>query len=405
MLNIPCICNKLPSDKNIVVGLSGGVDSVVLLHLLYHCLGKTNRLQAIHVNHNLQPESESWANYCEQTCRELDIPLTVVSVALDPVGNVEEKARLARYSAFRDNVPLNSCLCLAHHQNDQVETVIYRLVRGSGPKGLAGIRQFSNIDDLTIIRPLLDIPKKTILALADELNLAFCTDNSNDDISFDRNYIRHVVLPSIEKRWPAACRTITRFANHANNIESVLTESCKLLLPQFKQGNTLSIAGLFTVSKELRFELIRQFIDELGYRAPTLDKLERIEAELMLATKDKNPSIEHDGGILRRYRDSLYLLDNSEPVVELTPQEWNLDKSLITLADGRKLSYVGSLTLKAQSVQVSFANGGDKLKKICQQHGIPPWERHRIPLIRHANKLCAIVGYWCRVGYEGFSSC
>lgn len=398
-MKFPCIYHQLPTNKKIVVGFSGGLDSSLLLMMLYQSLKnkhEQHRLRAIHVNHNLHPQSHQWAEHCQAVGRFLNIPVSVEEVTLKGLGNIESQAREARLGVFKRLLKAEEdCLCLAHHQADQAETILYRLLRGSGLKGLSGIQGKIKLGNLHIVRPLLLFPKSSINQWAESLPFDYIEDPSNQSLDFDRNYIRHQVMPVLKKRWPMVENSLIKTANYCAEIDSVLDESIRLQFERFcgKVKETLSVKALLSVSKSYRQYLIRFWLSR--QQLPTISQKMHAELEqsVLAAKTDASPILRVGHYEFRRYRDDLYILPVMDKVVNLDTYTWQPQLPL-QLKDGRRLCWKNEKTRPNQSFTVRFRQKGDKLKAIFQKFGIPPWMRASVPLIYDQETLKAIPGYW-----------
>ena len=197
--------------KKICVSLSGGVDSIVLLYALNQCLGKGCSIRAIHINHNLVKDSQSWADFCKKTCDQIQIQIDIHSVKVNTTEGfgIEAAARKARYQRLRRSIQEGEWLMTAHHQDDQLETILLRMARGTGVEGLQGIQKQFNFGKGNILRPLLDVSKSEILGYAKEKQLDWVVDTSNQETYFDRNFLRMKVIPTLKERWPSFSSSVS----------------------------------------------------------------------------------------------------------------------------------------------------------------------------------------------------
>jgi len=198
-------------NLEILLGLSGGLDSCVLLHLLAQMQTQLHfKLKAIHIHHGLSSSADDWLNFCKEKCNILDIEIYDIKVKINEKSSlgIEGEARRLRYEAIKKKQ--KGIVALGHHQNDQAETLLLQLLRGSGLKGLAGMPEFD--EKRNFWRPMLNIKKELIEKYASENNIEYIEDESNEDINFDRNFIRKKVLPLMESRYPASIETISRSA-------------------------------------------------------------------------------------------------------------------------------------------------------------------------------------------------
>ncbi len=344
----------IDQQSQIWVAYSGGVDSHVLLDLAR--LSFPN-VHVVHINHGLSDLDDQWQQHCEMVCEQLNIPLQSIRVdaIAKPGQSQENSSRIARRNAWRNMLQENDVLLLAHHADDQAETILYRLLRGAGPKGLAGIKVKTKLGAATLLRPLLPIAKTEILKYAQQNNLKWLQDQTNDDNSFDRNYIRNAVLPVIVSRWPAAVSNVNRAAELCGRAFGLVSQQSELKLQNIVLvDNTLDLLKLSQESQYWQHEILRLWLLRVDI-APSLQQLEIICSQVIGARIDAQPEYVIANRILKRSNNKLYLLSN-------------------------------------ESIQPS--SHGRKAKKIFQQYGIPPWERAKYPLVFADDKLVAIVGLW-----------
>lgn len=401
--------------NNIFIGYSGGVDSHVLLHLLANIPELKHKLCAVYVHHGLQAAADNWAIHCQQVAEDFGVHFEQIKVNAQalPGQSPEEAARNARYQAFKKLLSKNDLLIFAQHRDDQLETVLLQLFRGAGLKGLSGMPNATNFSEGILIRPLLAFDQKTIKDYALQHKLHWIDDASNLDTQFDRNYLRHKVIPLLERRWPSLDKTVARAADHCANAQTLLSSNAKqqmdLIYDVDKQ--CLSIIGLQKYEPLPQQLIIREWLDYLGARMPNQKVMNAIQKDILQARTDANPLIQHDGYSIQRYRDGLYLVESKD-----TP---NLQQIIawIDKSQHLKLPDNGLLKIKAaqqgiakavwqqNSVEIRYRQGGEKmtlpnrsgshsLKKLYQEVGIAPWQRETVPLIYINNELAAVTGYW-----------
>jgi len=191
-------------EKSFLIAYSGGIDSTVLLYQMFKIRQKNSKIKirAIHINHNIHPSSKEWEKHCTKICQKYQIPITSIQINIHCKKNLEETLRIQRYNIFYKNLFFNEILLTAHHLNDQCETFFLFLKRGSGPTGLSGMLSKNLLGDKKIIRPFLEKTKKELQKIAYENNLKWIEDSSNYNINYDRNFIRHKLMPILEKKWP-----------------------------------------------------------------------------------------------------------------------------------------------------------------------------------------------------------
>jgi len=403
------------TKKQIWVAYSGGIDSHVLLHLLATSeQAKLRPIQAIHIDHGLNPESVKWAQHCALVSAELAVELTIakVNVAdIDKLG-LEAAARAARYNAFEQHLSENDLLLTAQHQQDQAETLLLQLFRGAGPKGLASMASQFQLGEATVLRPLISVKQSDILAYAEQHKLEWIEDPSNIETRWNRNYIRHNVLPEIEKRWPSAAKTISRSAENCAEANELLTElaqhDLKVVLED-DLSDYLSIPKLLALSPARARNLIRHFIELKELSLPSSAVLQGIIDEVCLAKQDSVPMLSYADVEIRRFQEKLYFMS---PLAEHDVHQ------IIKCTNTDDLKINDHLTLSWQQTEgqglkeelitagltIRFRQGGEQiqldnqvhhktLKHLFQEWQVPPWQRDRIPLIFSDDNLVAVVGF------------
>ncbi len=405
---------RLPDVSHWLVALSGGLDSTFLLH----CLALKARqcsagLSAIHINHGLQPRADQWAHWCEQQCRALGVPLIQEELRLDGTApDLEARARQRRYQVFAQHLPAGGVLFMAHHADDQAETVLLRLMRGSGVRGLSGMPSTRILGSGILHRPLLPLRRERIEFLARTWGLDWCEDESNLDTRFDRNYLRHEIVPRLEARWPAAVARINRSAEHAGNADRLLDELVQQDEQFCRRGSGLSVKELATLPEARRHALVRHRLRALGSPLPGERQLATGLDALLTASSDRQPELRWQGAhgtlTLRRFRDRLWLVPALEEAQQGSmawspdqPLDWfgGVLESTPVTGQGLKCPEQGGFTVALRRGGERFRPGcgrpGRSLKKWLQEQRIPPWERDHMPLIHHGNELVAIADLWC----------
>src|SRR6185312_971686 len=277
-------------DTRLCVALSGGIDSTALLAALAEARpagrrGGTRdvRLRALHVNHGLHPNATRWSAHCRKLARRLGVPLSVipVSVPRERGASLEEAARAARYRCFAQQLQRGEALLTAHTQDDQLETVLLQLLRGSGLPGLAAMPPVAPLGPGTLVRPLLARSRVELEAWAREHDLAWIEDDTNLDERFDRNYLRRRVLPAVRARWPGAGAAVARSARHAAEAQRLLTVLAQADLERARDGAALSVKALRSLPPDRRRNLLRWWIAASGRPAPDTRRLEEIAGPLI----------------------------------------------------------------------------------------------------------------------------
>jgi len=395
------------------VAYSGGLDSTVLLHLLAGIAGDAGaRLVALHADHGLSPRSPQWREACQRQCREWGIEYRATRLALDPARGAgpEARARDARYRWFREVSGGAGCLFTAHHRGDQAETVIERLSRGAGPRGLRGIRPSTRLYGMKVMRPLLDIPRASIRAYAEQSGLRWVTDESNTDTRFTRNYIRLQVLPALAQRWPAIETALARTASAMADAQCLLDEMAAADLEALDERTIrgepcLDVAALRALSAERRRNVLRNWIRGQAGVGLSFRRLHRLSRAVAEHPGDPGglrwPPLE-----FRFHRGRLYSLRPWPPCPGPTPWQPREDLRLANGVTLRARAAVGRGLQAARArdgVRVVFRRGGEKcrlpgrarrhtLKQVFQDAGVPPWQRGRIPLLDIDGEIAAIAG-------------
>jgi len=401
------------------VAFSGGCDSHVLLHAL-HTLITTKRISnfkiaGLHVNHGLQDSAENWSEHCQQVCSDLAIEfkLLKVNAVANPGQSPEAAAREARYCAISNFMATNDALLLAHHQDDQAETLLLQLVRGAGPRGLSAMPRVKHIATNPVIRPLLNVSQECILAYAQQHRLSWIDDPSNNDIRFDRNRIRHDVLPIIKQRWPSISKTLARVSRHQAEAAECLLELAESdfeLVAESTVNSAVSINKLLQLSRVRQKNILRYWIEQLnGFDAINSAHLTRILNEVIPAADHSQPKVAWKNTQVCRYRGVLYVLAIEKPEITNISRDWLISddieltqcrlKSKAIIGHGIKQSIITDGLLN-----IRFRQGGERcqpqgrgshhsLKKLFQEWSVPPWKRSQVPLIYIGDELVQIVGY------------
>ncbi len=396
--------------KRLWVGLSGGLDSTVLLHALAQ-LNLPQPLHACHIHHGLSDYADEWQRHCQLLCEELQVPLITRQVDVDLDGSgLEDAARKARYAVFEDILDAGDVLLLAHHLDDQAETLLLRLMRGAGPKGLGAMDAQRSIGAAQLLRPLLSRPRAELEAYAQHHQLSWIDDDSNSDESLDRNYLRHQVMPLLEARWPGFSQ---RWSQSARLCRSQDQLSEALALDDLKQldghrdraGVSLSLVGLKELSLARRQLLLRVWCDQLGVAIPSLAQLQQVEQQLIDHRQDSEAEVQLGNVSLRCFRQRLHLYQTPSPIEPLSV-DWDLTQPL-ALADGATLSAtaVGAGLSPDHAYHVRWRQGGERckpqerkhsqtLKKLLQEYDVAPWLRDRVPLVCVGDEIAAVGDLW-----------
>lgn len=394
-----------------VIAYSGGLDSHALLHACAalraeHAL----HLRAIHIDHGLQSVSAHWAEHCRRVCDDLAIPFTCVSLQLQiPAGaSLEAVAREARYAVFREHLHAGEMLLTAHHQDDQAETLLLHLLRGSGVDGLAAMPAVRALGQGSLGRPLLTTTRAELSTYAQAHALHFITDPSNTDTRFDRNYLRQQVMPLLTARWGSASKTLARAAQWQAESRALLEVLVREKLPALhgSRANTLSIQRLLALDAALQKAVLREWVTQVGFVKPPAQQLQQLLSSVLLAKPDAAPCVRWQGCEVRRYRDDLYALSPLMPLNTTQVWEWcdlhqPLYLEVLQQTLQPELLQAWRSHCQGQTVTVRLRQGGESvylpqrggkhsLKALLQERGIPPWERERLPLVYMGARLLGI---------------
>jgi tRNA(Ile)-lysidine synthase len=400
-----------------VVAYSGGLDSTVLLHALADLTREDKQFAnipvlAIHIDHGLQAESTAWSEECVRTAAAYGVECKTqkVEVQLESGKGPEASARDARYTALHAELSNDDWLLSAHHREDQAETLLLNLARGSGPAGVAGIGAVRRFGLGWLLRPMLDVSRADILQYATDANLQWIEDPSNADHRFDRNFLRHDVLPRLKSRWPDIAARLQRSAGHAGEASQLLIELAEIDLKALgSSSDRLPIDGMSELSRARQRNVIRYALRDLGLSTPTALQLERILDEVIPARVDAQPLVSWPGASVRRYRNGLYLLPGIlADAIESTPVSGDavdLGAGLGTLCFDSGADLGVSAALFSEGLVIKPRAGGEefrpqgqahtrKLKKLLQERGVVPWMRDRLPLVYAGDRLVAVADLW-----------
>lgn len=367
--------SEYPSETTYWIAYSGGLDSHVLLSLCAEL--NSNNIRAIHINHQISQHANAWSTHCADVCARLQIPFVQHSIQMNLASgdSLEEVARNKRYEVFSSYIKSGDVLLTAHHQDDQAETLLIQLMRGAGPKGLSAMPEVKVFSEGLHARPLLEFSRAELLEYAVGQQLNWIEDESNKDTRLTRNFVRHAVLPLMAERMPGVLPAISRSAKHCADTQEIADEYIELLLSDVigSKQNLLSVAKLLNLSVNKQRLVIREWISRNGYLVPNAKKLQTIVQDVLHARWDGIPLVEWGDVELRRYRDDLYLVakDRVQNVTELP--------------DSVRVCFRDELN------QLGFT---DKLKRLFQSHGVPPWERATVPVLLRDDEIVGIAGYY-----------
>ena len=420
---------QLPDKTKYVIAYSGGVDSHVLL---YCCHQLKLPVRAVHVHHGLQIFADDWVEHCQAICKTLKIQLDIIYVEVQKKHGFspEEAARNARYAALKKNLQGSDCLLTAQHLNDQAETLLLQLFRTAGSAGLSAMPASRQLGDYFHLRPLLLFSKKEIEKFAREKALHWIEDPSNQDVAYDRNFLRKDILPLLESRWPELTKQLSTVASlQSNNLQVledmaaidlanvVARQSSPLCHSVFKVMSMLSIEKLKQLSSPRLLNLLRYWIITMLGQQPTRNLLKEIEKSLIHSQPDANPNIVFSTYAFRKFQNNLYLLKNNDKYAIQDGLLWNpqlpqrLENLNIQLKVVKTVAEGLSSKLLDEVLNIRLRKGGEKfhpagrghsqsLKKLLQEAGVPPWERDVVPLVYFDDELVAVAGLWVSKGFS-----
>jgi tRNA(Ile)-lysidine synthase len=390
----------LPPHSHLRIALSGGMDSVLLLHAAAQLYAHSGQVSAVHVNHQLQPNADRTERFCRSICRELGVPLELRRVTVTAreapevgaSGGIEEAARNARYQVFEEILTPHELLLMAHHGDDQAETVLFRLVRGTGVAGLGGMPRTRSLGAGWLHRPLLDFSRAELQSWATEGGIDWVDDPSNTDERFDRNFLRRSILPLLKSRWPSLISRIGHTAHSCREGDELAAKLAEIHFQQCAdQSGSLHLKSVALLSLAEQKNLLHWWVRRHRYEPPTISDWPKVLAAFLNAPADREPELRGAGFVIRRFKGCLHLVPRHTAVPAgqqvLVPDqqcfwgEWRL-----------MLVPVGKRKTPAPEIRISTRAGGERirpapggpsksLKNWLQEKNVPPWERARLPLL------------------------
>ena len=428
---IESVLDKIPPhfrQRPMLLAFSGGLDSTVLLHLLVRLrdAGEIAPFKVMHVHHGLQAQADAWVEHAERLSADVGAELRVIRVLLTNAEGqgIEAAARHARYAALAEGMEEGGVLLTAHHRDDQAETLLIQLMRGSGVRGLSAMANLSPFRDGWHLRPMLELGREQLMEYAQSNGLKWVEDPSNADISLARNHVRHRVIPVLKDHWPQAVHTLSRAARRMAASEGLLQDLGRidLELARTDEASILDVAALLRLPDERLNNAIRCWLLELSFPLPPEPRLSEVRRTLS-AREDSVPHLSWSGAELRRWRGHLYAL---HPHAAVTTQEidilWDGQAELrlpllglrleprLEIGRGLKLDEVMS-----NGLRIRLRKGGEKirlnkqlhhsyLKNLLQSSDIPPWQRARVPLFYLGESLAQVTDQWISSDHEADES-
>jgi len=426
------------TTRPVVVAYSGGVDSQVLLHGLCSLKKQkhiNNHISVVHVNHGLSSNATDWQSFANNQCQQFDVDFKCITVTIEqrPRQSIEALARDKRYQALENNCCDDALIATGHHQDDQIETFLLALKRGSGPKGLSSMEEYSSFGkkNQNLTRPLLSCSRADILAYANANKLAWIEDESNEDIKYDRNFLRHEIIPKFNERWPSFNQTLVRSISHIretqNLIDEIAEQDLKLCIAS---PDSLFVLPLQSLSKVRFNHVIRYFLALNSYLMPSQAQLLELRRQIFSA-QDKTPEIKLADVWFRQHQQKLYLtptfqaienwqiaipiknrlatevrIDLPDKLGSLLFKQSNveeIDMASKSTQSSNNVSQYFSLPENYKQLVIKFRHDNPKclpenrqhrrsLKKVLQESGVPPWQRKRLPFVYADGELVAVIG-------------
>ncbi|PJD93679.1 MAG: tRNA lysidine(34) synthetase TilS [Legionella sp.] len=394
---------RLIQYEQLYVGLSGGLDSTVLLDAVSACPALKDKITAIHVHHGISSHADQWLVHCEQYCQRIGVPIVTHRVAIGLGANLEERARDARYQVFESYLNQNAALLLAHHQDDQSETVLLNLLRGAGIDGLSAMGEERVCGQGVVLRPFLQYPRATLELYARTHTLEWVEDETNGSDQWSRSYLRHYIMPLLKEKWPGATATIATAAAHCQQAKVNLEALAWLDHPQMAL-KTLQCTPEVLARPDRLQNVLRVWLKCHVQQALSTEQLRQIIDTVLFAREDATPCVRIQHLVIRRYRQRLYLCDEKNLVV--SDQIWQNFPNPLRLFQHSYLMAQpdpsGISIPENSQIEIKYRRGGEQfhwrgqtkcLKKLFQDWKIPPWERAHVPLLYVNDCLMAVIGY------------
>lgn len=389
------------------IAFSGGLDSTVLLHLLAHLARHHSlpALSAIHIHHGLQAAADAWPEHCQSVCDTLGVSLQVIRVSVQPGASLERAAREARYAAFMSLTEADDVLLTAQHRDDQAETLLFRLMRGAGVRGLSAMPAQRPLGQGTLLRPLLDVTRAELEAYARAHQLHWIEDPSNEDRQFSRNYLRHQVLPLLTARWPQAQASMARSAAHLREAQGLLDELAQLDLAQAATPSgfpwldlpSLELVPLANLSAARQRNALSHWLEPLT-RLPDTDHWSGWD-NLCGAANDASPVWRLADGELHRSAGRLWWLNGDWLRAPAVSVDWHDPSMPLPLANNGRVMFSGQTPIGP--LRIGYRQGGEvmhladrghrDLKRLLNERAVPGFLRGRLPLLFRGAELLAVA--------------
>ncbi|MGB9191533.1 MULTISPECIES: tRNA lysidine(34) synthetase TilS [unclassified Acinetobacter] len=412
-------------ESTFLIGCSGGMDSMLLLRLMSDLFPE--KIRAIYVDHQLQKNSADWGEFVSDQCAALNVPCIVEAVEVQD-GNLEHQARNARYQAYSKHLKANDILVLAHHQQDQAETLMLRLLSGAGVHGLSAMKQVDVRKQFTIWRPLLDISREQIGQWATQLNVQNIEDPTNLDTHYDRAWCRHELWPLLQQRYPKMQQALSRTSYLMQDAEDILLDVLQQDLNHCGSATELDLEKLSQLSSARQKQLLSAWMKGQDTYRPSFEMVQRLLLEVIGSKSDAQAALHWNQYYYVRYQQKIFRLSAAEYLAE--KNQSNSSEQTICVALGQKIETLSgdylaetakiglSAALLGKKLDLVMRKGGEKihlygrvgawpLKKAIQEAQIFPWQRYRIQILSIDNVMLGVFtpkGFWlaqseyCEIG-------
>lgn len=389
------------------IAFSGGLDSTVLLHLLA-TLANTESLpalSAIHIHHGLQAAADAWPQHCQSVCDALGVPLLIERVKVQSGASLERAARDARYAVFSSLTQSNDVLLTGQHRDDQAETLLFRLLRGAGVRGLGAMPRQRPVGQGMLVRSLLDVSRAELEGYAQAHQLRWIEDPSNQDRQFSRNYLRHQVMPVLTERWPQAQASMARSAAHLREAQGLLDELAQIDLAEAETTHefawlgvpSLALAPLAALSDARQRNTLSHWLEPLT-RLPDADHWSGW-INLRDATTDASPMWRLADGELHRSAGRVWWLSGHWLRMPVIGADWPTPTSALRLPDNGRVMLRGHAP--TGPLRIAYRQGGEvmqlaergsrDLKRLLNERAVPAFVRGRLPLLFRGEQLLAVA--------------
>jgi tRNA(Ile)-lysidine synthase len=395
------------SYDEFLIAYSGGCDSTALLYFANQIARKNKiNIRAIHINHNLNKESKKWENHCKEFCKEINVDLYIenINIILKPGDSLEEQAREERYSSIYSQMNKKTLMMTAHHGDDQAETFLYQLFRGSGAKGLSSMPRIKKIKKGFHLRPFLAFNKKTLEDFVELKALRYVEDLSNNNTDFSRNFIRKEILPNIKMKWPSCASTISRSAQNLSELFKLNEDLAMIDIQNFLINDACKLSiSVRSLEKYRCNNVIRHWISKNNYRMPSSEQMHSIYSNVLNAGRDKVPFFLCSEYEIRRHNDYIEIMQPLQKHDSSSIYKWKLMENLIitnlslnlSWTDlekrfGRKIDHDVEVRFRKTGENIKLYSSKKSLKDYMREINMPPWKRERTPLI-YINKELRVI--------------